>query len=98
MSDTLAKLIRMANQIAEEFSHQQGANAAAATWDHLWHFWDPRMCDQIIAHLEAGGAGLSAVAHEAVAMLKERRGPAPQTPATHFGGVDAAGDTPGDAG
>jgi len=98
MSGTVAKLIRMANQIAEELSHQQGANAPAATWDHLWHFWDPRMCDQIIAHLEGGGAGLSAVAHEAVAMLKRRRGPAPQTSATSFDGIDATGDTAGDAG
>lgn len=85
MSATLDKLVRMANQIAEEFDHQQGANAAQATWDHLWHFWDPRMRAQIVAHLDAGGAGLSETSRTAVALLRGGGQPASQTPATEFG-------------
>ena len=97
MSGTLDKLVRMANQIAEEFEHQQGANAAKATWDHLWHFWDPRMRAQIVAHLDAGGVGLRPTCREAVAHLRSGAEPPSQTRATEFD-VDRAGNTQGDAG
>lgn len=97
MTPETAKLVRMANQIATEFTHQQGGNAARATWDHLWHFWDPRMRDGIVAVLDAGGEGLNAVAREAVALLRTAVQPQPQTRATEFG-VDADGNTEGDAG
>ena len=44
---TLDRLVYMANQIAREF-----AGSARATrrgdWDHLWHFWDPRMRGMIV--------------------------------------------------
>ncbi len=97
MSGTLDKLVRMVNQIAAELEHQQGANAAAATWDHLWHFWDPRMRAQIVAHLDAGGAGLSRTGRDAVVLLRTGAEPRSQTPATEFA-VGAAGNTQGDAG
>lgn len=97
MTAETEKLVRMANQIATEFTHQQGDNAARATWDHLRHFWDPRMRDGIIAVLDAGGAGLNAVAREAVTLLRTAVERQPQTRATDFG-VDADGNTAGDAG
>ena len=56
---TLDKLVYMANQIAREFSSQRPREAADATWDHLWHFWDLRMRAMILAHLREGGAGAS---------------------------------------
>ena len=62
---TLEKLIYMANQIAREFAGQRPRDAAEATWDHLWHVWDPRMRAMIVAHLAAGGEGLSDVAKDA---------------------------------
>lgn len=97
MSGTRDKLVRMVNQIAAELEYQQGTNAAAATWDHIWHFWDPRMRAQIIAHLDAGGAGLGATGRDAVAMLRSGAEPSPQTSATEFG-IDASGNTQGDGG
>lgn len=97
MSATIDKLVRMINQIAEEFTHQQGNNAANATWDHLWHFWDPRMRDQIIAYVDGGGTGLSEVGREAVRQLRTGAEPASQTPATEFA-TDFDGNTQGDAG
>ena len=97
MSATLDKLVRMTNQIAAEFTHQQGANAANATWDHLWHFWDPSMRARLVAHFENGGAGLSEPARRATELLRSERKPVPQTPATEFA-VDADGNTQGDAG
>ncbi|CUS44087.1 MAG: formate dehydrogenase subunit delta [Pseudomonadota bacterium] len=75
MSSTLDKLVRMVNQIATEFENQEPATAARATWDHLWHFWDPRMCAQIIGHLDAGGEGLSETSLQAIALLAHQRSP-----------------------
>jgi len=68
---TLDKLVYMANQIATAF-RQQGDGAAAATYDHLWHFWDPRMRARIIAHWRDGGEGLNEIAAAAIDMLAER--------------------------
>ena len=68
---TLERLVYMANQIATAFRSQSG-DAAAATYDHLWHFWDPRMRARIIAHWQAGGEGLNEITAAAVAMLAER--------------------------
>lgn len=97
MSASVEKLVRMLNQIATEFEHQQGANAADATWDHLWHFWDPRMRETIITYVEQHGAGLTATSEAAVRSLARGLEPAPQTRATEFT-TDAEGNTEADAG
>jgi formate dehydrogenase subunit delta len=83
---TLDRLVYMANQIAREFASQRPHEAAEATWDHLWHFWDPRMRSMILAHLQEGGAGLSDIAKAAVAKLAGNAEPEPQTQATEFTG------------
>jgi formate dehydrogenase subunit delta len=70
---TLERLVRMANQIAAEFENQQPGDAVAATWDHVRLFWDPRMKTQILAHLAAGGAGLSPISLAAIEMLRDRK-------------------------
>ena len=62
------RLVVMANQIAGFFA-AQGAGAEAATADHIAKNWDPRMRAGIRAHVEAGGAGLDAVALAAVKSL-----------------------------
>ena len=85
---TLDKLIYMANQIAREFSSQRPHEVVDATWDHLWHFWDPRMRAMIVAHLQEGGAGLSEVARAAVAKLADDAEPLPVTKATEFNAPD----------
>ena len=66
---TLDKLVYMANQIAREFAAQRPGEAAQATYDHLWHFWDPRMRAMILDHLDGGGAGLNEIARAAVEKL-----------------------------
>jgi formate dehydrogenase subunit delta len=72
MSRTLDKLVHMANQIAVEFGYQQPGTAVDATYEHLWHFWDPAMRKTIVAHLGTGGEGLDPVARDAVARLATR--------------------------
>jgi len=64
------KLSYMANQIARFFASKPEEQAIAGTEDHIRRFWDPRMRSQILAHLEAGGAGLDPIARAAVARLK----------------------------
>ena len=97
MTNTHDKLARMANQIAAEFDHQQPGNAPEATYDHIWHFWDPRMKAQMLDHIAGGGDGLSPAAAAAVARLTDGREPVSQTRATEFG-ADADGNTEADAG
>lgn len=62
------KLVYMANQIAKFFANE-GEKAAAGTADHIARFWDPRMRAIIIAHLDAGGAGLDPIARKAVEQI-----------------------------
>jgi formate dehydrogenase subunit delta len=89
----------MANQIAREFGNQQPRQAAEATWDHLWHFWDPRMRSMIVAHLREGGEGLSDIAKAAVAKLAGGAEPTPVTKATEFSSPgDGEPDAMSDAG
>ena len=52
---------------------------------------------QMLDHIAGGGSGLSPAAASAVARLAAGREPVPQTRATEFG-VDADGNTEGDAG
>ena len=68
MSD--AALVRMANQIAANFSALPDDEAAAETADHISRFWEPRMRQALIGLLSAeAGFGLSPVARAAAARL-----------------------------
>lgn len=63
------KLVKMANQIGKFFAAQRHSDAVAGTAEHLKKFWDPRMRDGIIAHVQHGGAGLDEVPLQAVQKL-----------------------------
>jgi formate dehydrogenase subunit delta len=71
-SDTLRKLVYMANQIGKFFVTQSDEQAIPGIADHLQKFWDPRMRAQILAHLDAGGAGLDPPVRRAVEQLRQR--------------------------
>ncbi len=75
------KLVYMANQIGKFFANQGPEKAAAAVADHLRRFWDPRMRATIIAHLEAGGAGLDPAVKNAVTSLRDAQAGDVPTPA-----------------
>jgi formate dehydrogenase subunit delta len=91
MSQSLDRLIYMANQIAREFDNQQPQEAVEATYDHLWHFWDPRMRAMIVDHAKGGGEGLSATALAAVEQLaKAHLKPDSVTRATKFDGPESS--------
>ena len=63
----VAKLSRMANQIAANFAAQGEEKAVAETALHIWKFWDPRMKAAIYAD-DLGD--LSPIARAAILKLK----------------------------
>lgn len=65
------RLVYMVNQIARFFASQGAEHAVSGTADHIMKFWDPRMRAAILAHVDAGGAGLESVARRAVEQLKQ---------------------------
>jgi formate dehydrogenase subunit delta len=67
------RLVAMANDIAAFFdSEPDKAVAAEAVRFHLRRFWDPRMRREIIAHVGAGGQGLSPTARSGVELLNSK--------------------------
>lgn len=65
-------LVRMANDIGRFFAAESDKDEAARhVLTHFKRFWDPRMRARIVAHYRAGGAGLSEIAAQAVAMLAD---------------------------
>jgi formate dehydrogenase subunit delta len=67
----IERLVYMANQIGKFFAAQGDDAAVAGIAEHLKKFWDPRMRREIIAHLEAGGAGLDPNTRAAIERLRE---------------------------
>jgi len=65
------RLIHMANQIGKFFASQGPGKAAPGIAEHIQKFWEPRMRKAILAHLDAGGAGLDPAVREAVATLRQ---------------------------
>lgn len=64
------QLVHMANQIGAFFAAEpQREDAVAGVVSHLKRFWEPRMRKQIIAHAQAGGAGLDEIVKDAVQRL-----------------------------
>ena len=64
------RLAEMANDIANFFAAEPDRDLAVdGVCSHLKKFWEPRMRKQIIAHVEAGGHGLSELGREGVQQL-----------------------------
>jgi formate dehydrogenase subunit delta len=74
-------LVRMANQIGDFFSAMPDRDEAkGGIADHLRKFWDPRMREQLFAHIDRQhAAGLAPLVLEAVT---EQRGQLVRTAAT----------------
>jgi formate dehydrogenase subunit delta len=66
----IERLVAMANDIAAFFDAEPDKAAAAeGVRFHISRFWEPRMRREIIAHVQAGGAGLTPTARSAIARL-----------------------------
>ena len=75
-SDGSNKLVRMANQIADNFDYGDRDKAVAGVLDHLMRFWTLDMKRSIIDQHRSGSIGLNGIAAEAVAALAEKIGQA----------------------
>ena len=64
------RLIYMADQIGKFFQSQGNDKAVAGIAEHIRKFWDPRMRSAILAHLDAGGAGLDPNVRDAITALR----------------------------
>ena len=63
-------LVKMANQIEGFFRAESvREEAVEGIRSHIERFWDPRMRKTIVAHLQAGGAGLGDLAADAIRRL-----------------------------
>ena len=65
------KRVDMANQIGAFFRSQGEEAAIKGTAEHIRKFWDPRMREAIVAHLDRGGEGLDEPVAEAIQRLKQ---------------------------
>ena len=70
------KLVRMANQIAENFDYGDRTKAVAGVLDHLTRFWTLDMKRTIVEQRKHGDIGLSDIASEAVEGLAKKLGQA----------------------
>jgi formate dehydrogenase subunit delta len=66
------KLVHMANQIADYFAAMPEPEGVDGAAEHLRLYWTPKMIGEIVAHGQAGGAGLNGLAARAVAKLGDR--------------------------
>ena len=73
----LDRLVVMANQIADFFSPYPPERRAEGIRNHLRTYWDPRMRQDLIDFIAAGGQGLSPSIIEGVGLLtsgEDRKG------------------------
>lgn len=64
------KMIRMANQIATFMTTRPAAEAAQGTASHISDYWEPRMRNQLFAHIAAGGEGLHPLVLTAAPLIR----------------------------
>jgi formate dehydrogenase subunit delta len=54
----LERLVTMANQIGDFFAPYPPSRRAEGIRNHLRTYWDPRMREALLQHIERGAAGL----------------------------------------
>ena len=72
MTERPDSLIRMANQIAANFTNLAPDAAATAVATHIRSFWAPPMRDELTTWIDEGAEGVDPVAIQAMAQLRSR--------------------------
>lgn len=62
------QLVKMANQIADNFSFHD--DAVDRLTDHIQRFWAPSMRQALNSYRKEGGGGLKPAVHEAIQRLE----------------------------
>lgn len=68
----LENLLLMANQIGDFFSPYPPERGAEGLRNHLRTYWDPRMRSALLAHVDAGGEGLSELVIAGARLLQDK--------------------------
>ena len=68
----LERLITMANQIGDFFAPYPPGRAREGLRNHLRTYWDPRMRNALLEHIDAGGDGLDIRVIDAAQLLREK--------------------------
>jgi formate dehydrogenase subunit delta len=68
-----ARVVRLANDIAAQFAHQDAESAAMAIAAHITTFWEPRMTTELIFAVLRPDSGLSPRAETAARLLAAPR-------------------------
>lgn len=69
----LDRLVAMANQIGDFFSPYPPERGAEGLRNHLRTYWDPRMRSALLAHIDAGGEGLSELVIAGAKLLRDEK-------------------------
>ena len=69
MHTTTSPQVRLANEIAVQFHHQDAEAAATAIAAHIRQFWDPRMRADLRRQAESEPGSLDPLALEATKLL-----------------------------
>lgn len=68
----IENLVKMANDIGSFFGSEPDRELAVqGIYEHIQKFWDPRMRQAIVIHLERGGEGLNELTRAAVGHLEK---------------------------
>ena len=67
----LERIVEMANQIGDFFAPYPPPRRAEGIRNHLRTYWDPRMREELLALVDAGGAGLAPHVIEAAKLLRD---------------------------
>lgn len=67
----LDRIAAMANQIGDFFAPYPPERRAEGIRNHLRTYWDPRMREELLALIDAGGAGLAPHVIEGAKLLRE---------------------------
>ena len=66
----LVRLIIMANQIGDFFAPYPTERSREGLRNHFRTYWDPRMRNALLAHIDAGGDGLALRVIEGAQLLR----------------------------
>ncbi|GLY70130.1 formate dehydrogenase subunit delta [Amycolatopsis taiwanensis] len=69
MDTTTSPQVRLANEIAVQFHHQDAKAAATAIAAHIRQFWDPRMRADLLHQAESDPGSFDPLALEATKLL-----------------------------
>ncbi len=69
-ANTDAKLVYMANQIAQFMESKPHAEGVELTASHINDFWEPRMRSKFFALIDAGAAGFRPLVLEAAPKIR----------------------------